>query len=195
MLILVAVALKANGQPVNDNFADRSIIIENMPLGRNSFAGAQSESGERLIPGVSSGQSSWWTRTAPPNGIATISATATGFSPLLTVYIGADLTSLSLVASNNYLACYDSHACGCHWRVRTRTTFHATRGQSYQVALDSAIITRRAHCFTIVSLLYQRQRSHIFARSMRTCIYYEHPNRWQCASGTAIHARACRRRF
>jgi hypothetical protein len=59
----------------------------------------------------------------------------------LTIYTGNDLTNLSLVASNNYLICYEDGACGCHWRERQQITLHVARGEAYQICVDSAIIT------------------------------------------------------
>jgi hypothetical protein len=46
-----------------------------------------------------------------------------------------------LIASNNYLACYDDGQCGCHWRERNQITFHVASGQAYQICVDSAIVT------------------------------------------------------
>ena len=50
-------------------------------------------------------------------------------------------TNLSLIASNNYLACYEDGQCGCHWRERNQITFHVAGGQVCQICVDSAIIT------------------------------------------------------
>ncbi|NOS72122.1 MAG: hypothetical protein HOP33_19625 [Verrucomicrobia bacterium] len=138
-------------QPANDNFAGRFTIAESNVTISNTLAGATYESGEPFVPGVSSGQTAWWTWTAPSNGIVTLGVSGTGFAPLLTVYSGTELGNLSLLASNTFLACYtnipDSNGvggygaseCGCHWRVRNSTTLHVSRGHSYQIALDSAV--------------------------------------------------------
>ena len=135
--------ISALAQPVNDNFANRTPIVwpgADVTIS-STLANATFEAGEPFLEGISSGQTAWWTWTAPSNGIVTLSVGGSGFSPLLTVYTGNDLASLSLVASNNFLACYESTNCGCHWRVRNQATFHVARGQAYQVAVDSAIIT------------------------------------------------------
>ena len=112
-----------------------------------SLSNATSEADEPLIDGVSSGQTVWGTWTAPSNGIVTLSPEAETFSPLLTVYTGDALNTLSLVASNNYLICYEDGVCGCHWRERNQITFHVARGQAYQICVDSAIITDAAMTF------------------------------------------------
>lgn len=140
-LMVGGMALVTSAQPINDSFSNRSAIPGNNVTVLGSLAGATSEANEPVIPGVSSGQTAWWTWTAPSNGIVTLSVNATNFSSLLTVYTGNNLASLSLVASNNYLACYEHSECGCHWRERTQTTFHVARGQAYRICVDSAIIT------------------------------------------------------
>jgi hypothetical protein len=149
-------------QPLNDNFANRTEISSSWPSATNwifgSLSNATIEAGEPFIDGVSSGQTVWGTWMAPSNGIVMLSVNATTFSPLLTVYAGSApfapagvfpgesvtpsvFTNLSLVASNNYLICYEDGVCGCHWRERNQITFHVTSGQAYQICVDSAIIT------------------------------------------------------
>lgn len=135
-----------------------------------TLSNATFEAGEPLIDGVSSGQTVWGMWQAPANGIVNLSVInlsvttfpvhAATFSPLLTVYTGSApinsgfpgsviasngvFTNLSLVASNNYLVCYEHARCGCHWRERNQITFHVERGHAYQLCVDSAIITDAA---------------------------------------------------
>jgi hypothetical protein len=144
VLALCVTAFAACAQPINDNFAHRTVIQGRQIALTNSLSGASSEAGEPLIPGVSTGQTCWWTWTAPGNGIVTLSAGGTAFNPLLTVYNGNDLADLSLIASNNYVSCYTN--CGCHWLVRDHTTFHVAAGQVYQIGVDSALITTATIC-------------------------------------------------
>ena len=130
-------------QPANDNFARRTAIVwpgTDVTLS-GTLADATFENGEPFLAGISSGQTAWWTWTAPTNGIVTFSVAGKGAGPLLTVYTGYDFANLSLVASNNYLTCYEHQECGCHWRLRNQTTLHVSRGQVYQVAVDSPIVT------------------------------------------------------
>ncbi len=126
---------------LTDNFANRTVIFGPDYWITGSLSNATSEAGEPFIDGVSSGQTVWGTWTAPSNGIVTFSADADTFSPLLTVYTGDALNNLTLVASNNYLICYEDGQCGCHWRERGQITFHVVGGQAYQICVDSAIIT------------------------------------------------------
>ena len=130
-----------------DNFANRTPLFGPDYWIGGSLSNATSEAGEPLIDGVSSGQTVWGTWTAPSKGILTLSVDTQTFSPLLTVYTGNQLSNLSLVASNLYLACYECADCGCHWRERRHITFHVTGGQAYQIAVDSAIVTDAAWVF------------------------------------------------
>ncbi len=149
--------------PLNDTFANRSIIWPSWPTATNwisgSLSNATSEVGEPMLDGISSGQTVWGSWTAPSNGIVTLTVEAETFSPLLTVYTGPaptvnplgafpgsiltpnDFSDLSLVASNNYLIQYEDGYCGSHWRERNQISFHAARGTNYQICVDSAIIT------------------------------------------------------
>jgi len=130
-----------SSQPLNDSFANRTVIPATTdPVGtivEGSLLNATSEAGEPVIDGVSSGQTVWATWTAPSNGVLELTVNVTsqqtpfGFTPLLAVYTGNDLADLSLVASNNFLACYEHSECGCHWRERSQITFHVADGQTY----------------------------------------------------------------
>jgi hypothetical protein len=145
--VIVATTTLAQGHlnlgPDNDYFAARAVLSGSLVYFPCLLEGATSEPGEPNVSGLSSGQSAWWTWTAPSNGSASVYWTTTqyGFHPLVTVYTGESLNGLSLVASNNYVACYGSTNCGCHWRVRDSVTFRVVAGQNYQIAADSPIMT------------------------------------------------------
>jgi hypothetical protein len=151
---------------LTDNFTNRPSVL---PTGTNltifgSLSNATSEVGEPSIPGVSSGQTVWGRWFALADGIATLTVEADTFSPLVTVYTGAEtlvalnpmgafnglitppsiFAHLSLVASNNYLICYQDGDCGCHWRERSQITFHVAHDTPYNFCVDSAIITDAA---------------------------------------------------
>ena len=156
-------------QPLNDTFAGRTVFASPFPgpLATDfavwgNLSNATVEAGEPFIDGVSSGQTVWGTWTPPNNGVVSVTIEAETFSPLLSVYAGSapitgqnqlgvfpgnltiatsTFTNLSLIASNNYLICYEHAPCGCHWRERNQITFHVERGQQYQFCVDSAIIT------------------------------------------------------
>lgn len=141
LAVLAGLAFTTMAQPANDNFANRIVLTGDNLTVSGSLSNATSEAGEPLLPGISSGQTAWWTWTAPSNGIVSLSVSGTGFAPLLTVYTGSDLADLSLVASNLYQMCYSDGVCGCHWREYNELTLHVARGQAYQISVDSAIIT------------------------------------------------------
>jgi hypothetical protein len=150
-LVVTDVLVSAHAQPTNDNFANRGQLSGTNVAVTGSLAGASFEPGEPFIPEVSSGQTAWWIWTAPANGIVTLTVGPTDPSPpLLAVYVGGNLTSLSLIASNNYVSCYDW--CGgdstCHWRVGGQTTFHVARGQACQIAVDSPLTTQAQESWT-----------------------------------------------
>ncbi|HEY2082746.1 MAG TPA: hypothetical protein VGI88_08150 [Verrucomicrobiae bacterium] len=141
LFVLASLAVTAMAQPANDNFANRILMTGESLTVSGSLSNATPEAGEPSLPGISSGQTAWWSWTAPSNGIVSLSINGTGFEPLLTIYTGSDLSQLSLVASNIYQTCYEDGECGCHWRERGGVTFHVARGQAYQISVDSAIIT------------------------------------------------------
>ena len=143
--VLIAVlclgAMSALAQPANDDFANRAPIPARKTMVAGSLAHSTSQIDEPLLEGVSSGQTAWWSWTAPANGLLTLAPRAQSFNPLLTVFTGGDLADLALAASNNYVECYSDGDCGCHWRMRDEVSLHVRRGQTYQIAFDSPIVT------------------------------------------------------
>ncbi|HEY9510135.1 MAG TPA: hypothetical protein VIV82_09770 [Verrucomicrobiae bacterium] len=140
-VVLGCCVTPAFAQPTNDSFANRISIATNQTMVSGTLSNATFEAGEPFIDGVSSGQTAWWTWTAPSNGILTLGIGGTGFNPLLSVYQGSEFSNLSLVASNIFLSCYEDTNCGCHWRERTGVRFHVAQGAVYQINVDSAVIT------------------------------------------------------
>ena len=163
LMAILVLPLATRAQPLNDNFRNRVVITGGNATVSGSLSNATFETGEPFIPGISSGQTAWWTWTAPSNGIVTVSATGTNFFPLLTIYTGNDLSSLSLLASNNYLACYESTNCGCHWRERNQITFHVAHEQVYQIAVDSAVITDASWIFQQIPMTNPVPRGAVWA--------------------------------
>lgn len=123
--------------PANDNFANRSELTGTNISISASLANASSEPGEPSFQNVSAGQSCWWTWTAPNNGVVNLSAIGAGFEPFVTIFTGAQLADLTLVASNNYLHCFGD--CGCENHVQSNLMFHVSAGTSYQIAADTYI--------------------------------------------------------
>jgi hypothetical protein len=140
-LFFGGIATTLSGQPANDHFANRIPIA----IGSTNFSGnlsnATAEAFEPLHSGISTDQTAWWTWIAPSNGILELRITATSFHPFVTVHTGGSLETLSLIASNSFLSCYDMESCGCHWRMRNHASFHVAQGQAYQISVDSALLT------------------------------------------------------
>jgi hypothetical protein len=134
----LALAFSGHCQPANDAFASRQPILAVSTTITNSLAGATFEPGEPVVDSVSTGQTAWWAWTAPSNGVLTLSVSAPLFQPFVSLYTGDDLGVLSLVASNNFVSCYEN--CGCHPRVRESVTFHVTKDAAYSICLDSALL-------------------------------------------------------
>ncbi len=114
--------------PPNDDFANRIPLAGAHVLASGSNLDATLESGEPALPGQPGGASVWWSWTAPRGGLVEVTLANTGFSPLLGVYSGTALNSLSLVAegitdTNNLASAAD---------------FTATPGAVYQISVDGS---------------------------------------------------------
>ncbi len=75
----------------------------------------------------------WWTWTAEAAGEATISTCGSGFNTRLGVYEGSTIASLTPVASNE-----DSDGPHCRDTLFAETTFTATAGTTYRIAVDTS---------------------------------------------------------
>lgn len=87
--------------PPNDNFADAMTFG---PSGGGALADnlyATAEAGEPAHAGRPAGASLWWTFTPDLTATYQIQAAAVGFNPVLAVYTGDTLETLSAVASND----------------------------------------------------------------------------------------------
>jgi hypothetical protein len=115
----------ANPPPTNDNFANR-ILLSGLVVttnGDNTYA--TREANEPYHAGDYGGRSVWWSWVAPTNATfrVTISTTSV-YYPILAVYTGTQLSSLASIASGRGSSYY------------LQTSFSATNGQTYQIAVD-----------------------------------------------------------
>ena len=107
--------------PVNDNFADAT-LISGFPAsvdGSNVHAGA--EPGEPAhATGTPPIASLWWRWTAPSDGNVIVDACSSEVATRLGVYVGTSLAGLTEVVSG-----------GCH------LVLNASAGESYRIAVDN----------------------------------------------------------
>lgn len=118
--------------PVNDLFANR-IPLAGAEVGTspsNRLAGR--EPGEPAHNESDSGNSVWWTWTAPANGWFSITTAGSDFDTVLAVYSGSTLSSLTLVGWNDDLDTLSESDESLASRVR----FLAEAGVSYSIAVE-----------------------------------------------------------
>ncbi len=111
----------------NDSFENATPISAPYLTVQSANIGADREPGEPAHMGLQQGHSIWWTWTAQTDGVVTMSTTNSEYDTILSVYTGADLASLSLVAEND-----DINA----GHVRSSVTFQAVAGTVYRIAVD-----------------------------------------------------------
>jgi len=107
--------------PPNDNFANRTVLTGSNVYTSGNNAGASYENGDPSP--INYGKSVWFTWTAPNYGTYTLSLNSSSQDPVVAVFTGSHLASLSLVNSGYF---YYSGSMG----------FYATAGQIYQIGID-----------------------------------------------------------
>ena len=112
----------------NDNFINRWILTGASGSIGFTIDGATKEPGEPLHAGNVGGHSIWYSWTAPASGVATFhitrSVAGVHFYPLLAVYTGNTVTSLSVIASSNGSS------------QDANVMFSASAGVAYEIAID-----------------------------------------------------------
>jgi hypothetical protein len=109
--------------PPNDNFSQR-IALSGTNVATTGFnVAATREPGE---PYIGSGQSVWWSWTAPANGAMTIDTSGSSFNAMATVYTGDSVSNLTQIA-NSYTSSQNGGV-----------DFFVTAGITYQIAVDRA---------------------------------------------------------
>ncbi len=115
-----------------DNFECRQALIGSNVTNVCSTVGATHEPGEPLHGGVACSNSFWFTWTAPASGGTVITAVSdfSFASPILAVYTGNTLATLSSLAFN-FVPSGTQNPLN-----QARVAFTAVQGQTYQIALD-----------------------------------------------------------
>ena len=112
--------------PLNDAFAERSMISGSTNTVVANSSMATSEEKEPSHAGHPAAASLWWTWVAPDSGVAVVETTGSSFDTVLAVYTGAALDDLTLVESNDDAPGLPTSA----------LVFPALRGTTYHIAVD-----------------------------------------------------------
>lgn len=121
--------------PPNDNFASARVIEGRTAVIQSANAQATLETGEPRIRGYVGGKSLWYRWTAPSSDRFQFSLASDGFDPLLAIYTGASLSTLTLVASSDDA---DREAGGSASYVPTTAivAVNASAGVTYYIQAD-----------------------------------------------------------
>ena len=118
--------------PVNDNFVNRTALFANRWTATNDTDGATRESGEPTHHAAGAGASVWYSWTAPTNGWASLRAFSGVFAPVMVVYRGTSVGSLTrVVNSTNESEILAVGGAKAEW--------DAQAGITYQIAVDGRI--------------------------------------------------------
>ena len=114
--------------PGNDDFADAVSLGSASQTSLEAHnRGATQEPGEPIHGEGPCDPSVWYSWTAPPTSDVTLSTADSEILPLLGIYTGGSVGSLTRVPSTRTTATYD----------REVRTFRATAGATYKIAVDS----------------------------------------------------------
>ena len=133
-LTLTFFTLVTAGAPVNDHFANATLLNPTATAAAGSNIGATREVGEPVHADAGGGKSVWWIYDAPQTGYLTVSTldsvTAGNFEmdTVLAVYTGSAVSALSEVASNDDDPDSDSYG--------SKVTFAVQSGTRYYIAVD-----------------------------------------------------------
>lgn len=119
--------LAAQGAPLNDVFAQATVLDGNSGTATGWNLNATQEAGEPVHAGTTGGKSVWWLWTAGASGTASFDTHGSGFDTLLAVYTGSSVTALVAVAANDN----DGPAGNA-----SGLSFAATAGMTYRIAVD-----------------------------------------------------------
>lgn len=117
----------------NDAFATPTILGSKLYFGGSS-EGATREPGEPNRPGGLAGASVWYRWTAPATGWTVIFPCRANFHPLISVYTGSELATLTAVGA----PAPPAHPAGlCQLGGQHGVGFDAVAGTAYSVSIDS----------------------------------------------------------
>ncbi|NEP89273.1 MAG: S8 family serine peptidase [Okeania sp. SIO2C2] len=115
-----------SARPDNDNFLDSEILFGTSDSDSGTNVNATEQSGEPNHADVGGGNSLWWSWTAPTSGEVTVNTFGSDFDTALAAYIGASVSNLTEIASND-----DSGGV-----TQSEIFFDAVGGTTYHFAVD-----------------------------------------------------------
>jgi serine protease AprX len=122
-----AVTVLAPTGPANDFFASAMALPGSDGLVDATSTGATREPGEPAHAGQAGGASVWFTWTAPLTATVTFETAGSALDTLLAVYRGTSVSALTTVAANDDVSSSV---------FTSRTSFQATAGTTYAIAVD-----------------------------------------------------------
>ncbi len=120
-------AVGATFKLAGDDFSTAFLLSGSSATAVGTNVGMSKEPGEPNHAGNPGGKSIWWRWTAPSSGPVTITTAGSAFNTLLGVYTGPTVSNLVVVASDNNSGGTSN---------RSRVTFTATAGMTYNIAVD-----------------------------------------------------------
>jgi outer membrane protein assembly factor BamB/subtilisin family serine protease len=127
------VLLNLGSVPANDDFSNASLLTDRNPIVTATNAKASSQSGEPAHAGRSASRSLWYRWVAPTTARYHAAAASAQLNPVVAVYTGGTLGSLTPIASNVSTA-IDAET------KSAIASFDATAGLTYLIAVDSAAL-------------------------------------------------------
>jgi redox-sensitive bicupin YhaK (pirin superfamily) len=114
------------GAPMNDAFANATVITGSQGTQTDTTANATRETGEPSHGGSGGAHSTWYRWVAPGDGNVTFSTSGSAFATLLGAYTGGSVASLTTKATG-------TAPTGQTYRTMT---FAVTNGTAYMIAID-----------------------------------------------------------
>lgn len=135
--------------PANDSFANAVQLSGVSPKVDGNNTNATKETGEPTLLGSSGGCSVWYRWTAPATKQYQASVYSSDFDPLLAVYTGSSVSSLTLVGAND-------NANGSSSTTGSLVTFTAVQGTEYWFSVETkSTSTAGLFTFNLVDSLWQ----------------------------------------
>jgi hypothetical protein len=124
----LGLASSLDAAPINDMFANATVLTGSSVTVSGSNVGATLEAGEPPKAGNRGGASVWWFWTAPASESVTISTAGSSFDTIMGIFTGSSVSALTCVAYN------DDIQPGVI--LQSKVTFNAVAGTRYAIGVD-----------------------------------------------------------